>query len=158
MASDIDLVRGKNVVASIAFQDSVVYPTDASPGERPERLVASDPLGHYHKVHHFAGNPDGTYEADSPEYWRELTEALAPAAAILLLGHGAGKANASHQWVAYVEKHRKDVAAKVVADVRVDIDHLDDAQVLRLAQYYFGGPPVRDFGDGRWGEPAEEHS
>ena len=75
-----------------------------------------------------------------------------PAAAILLLGHGAGKANASHHWVAYVEKHRKDVAAKVVADVRVDIDHLDDTQVLRLAQYYFAGPPLRDFGDGRWGE------
>jgi hypothetical protein len=35
----------------------------------------------------------------------------------------------------------------VVADVRVDIEHLDDTQVLRLAQYYFAGPPVRDFGD-----------
>jgi hypothetical protein len=158
MADNIDVIRGKNVVASIAFQASVVYPTDASPGERPEHLVASDPLGRFHKVHHFAGNPDGTYEADSPEYWRELTEALAPAGAILLLGHGAGKANASHHWVAYVEKHRKDVAAKVVADVRVDIDHLDDAQVLRLAQHYFSGPPVRDFGDGRRGEPAEGQS
>lgn len=90
-----------------------------------------------------AGNPEGTYEDDSPEYWREVTEALVPAAAILLLGHGAGKANASHHWVAYVEKHRKDVAAKVVADVRVDIDHLDDTQVLRLAQYYFAAPLER---------------
>ena len=33
-----------------------------------------------------------------------------------------------------------------------DIDHLDDTQVLRLAQYYFAGPPLRDSGDGRWGE------
>jgi hypothetical protein len=158
MADNVDLIRGKNVVASIAFQQSVIYPTDATPGQRPEHLVASDPHGLYHKVHHFAGNPDGTYEADSPEYWRELTEALAPAGAILLLGHGAGKANASHGWVAYVEKHRKDVAAKVVADIRVDIDHLDDEQVLRLAQYYFGAPPVRDSGDGRWGEQAEVSS
>jgi hypothetical protein len=155
MVGSIDLVRGKNVVAAIAFQQSVVYPTDASPGDRPERLVASDPLGHFHKVRHRAGNPDGTYEADSPEYWRELTEALAAAGAILLLGHGTGKANASHHWVAYVEKHRRDVAAKVVADVRVDLDQLDDTQVLRLAQYYFAGPPARDFGDGRWGESAD---
>src|ERR1700739_3704257 len=79
MADSIELVRDKNVVASIAFQESVVYPTDALPGKQPERLVASDPLGRFHKVHHFAGNPDGTYEADSAEYWRELTEALAPA-------------------------------------------------------------------------------
>jgi hypothetical protein len=156
MAGNIELIRGKDVVASIAFRQSVVYPTDASPGQRPERLLASDPLDRFHKVHHFAGNPDGTYEADSPEYWRELTEALAPAGAILLLGHGAGKANASHHWVAYVEKHRRDVAAKIVADIRVDIEHLDDTQVLRLAQYYFGGPAVRAFGDGRWGESGQQ--
>ncbi len=68
------------------------------------------------------------------------------------VGHGRGKANASHQWVAHVDKHRPDVAAKVVADVRVDIDHLDDRQVLRLAQYYFGAPLIRDSGDSRSGE------
>ena len=96
-------------------------------------------VGHFHQVHHHAGNPSGTYEDDSPAYWQELTDALSPAGAILLLGHGKGKANATHHWVAYVEKHRKDVAAKVVADVRVDIDHLEKAQVLGLAQYYFAG-------------------
>ena len=42
----------------------------------------------------------------------------------------------------------------MVADVRVDIDHLDEAQVLRLAQYYFAQPPLRDFGDSRRGEPG----
>ena len=140
MADRSEFVRGKNVVAVIAFRETSIYPTDAAPGERPERVVASDPLGRFHKVHHQAGNPDGSYEDDSPEYWQELTEALAPAGAILVLGHGKGKANASHHWVAYVEKHNREVAAKVVADVRVDIDHLDDAQVLRLAQRYFDGP------------------
>jgi hypothetical protein len=154
MVDEIELVRDKNVVAVIDFRETTIYPTDASPGQPLERIVATDPHGHFHKVHHHAGNPEGTNEVNSPEYWRDVTEALSPAGAILLLGHGKGKANASHLWVAYVEKHRKDVAAKVEADVRVDIDHLDDAQVLRLAQYYFGGPPVRDFGDSRWGEPS----
>lgn len=146
--------RGKDVVAVIDFHCASIYPTDAVPGERPEHIVPSDPHGRFHKVHHRAGNPSGIYEADSAEYWREITEALEPAGAILLLGHGKGKANATHHWVAYAEKHRRDVAAKVVADARVDIDHLDDEQVLRLAQQYFDGPPLRDFPDGRWGEPA----
>jgi hypothetical protein len=164
MVVETEPVKGKNVVAVIAFRDSSIYPTDASPGERPERVVAPDPLGRFHKIHHRAGNPGGIYEADSPEYWREITEALAPAGAILVLGHGEGKANASHHWVDYVEKHHKDVAAKVVADIRVDIDHLDGEQVLELARQYFTGPPARDYGDGRWGEsgngesPAEDAS
>ena len=154
MVYDIELIRDRSVVAVIDFRQATIYPTDASPGQRPEHIVASDPRGRFHKVHHQAGNPDGTYEDDSPEYWRELTDVLSPAGAILLLGHGKGRANASHRWVAYVEQHRKDVAAKVVADVRVDIDALDEAQVLRLAQYYFAEPPLRDWPDGRWGEPG----
>jgi hypothetical protein len=60
----------------------MIYPTDASPGQRPERIVVTDPRGHFHQV-------------------------------------------------------------QLVADVRVDIDELDDTQVLRLAQYYFTGPPRR---------------
>jgi hypothetical protein len=153
MADEVESLRGKNVVAVIDFRETTIYLTDASPGQLPEHIVATDPQGRFHKVHHRAGNPDGAHEVDSPEYWQDITDALSPAGAILLLGHGKGKANASHLWVAYVEKHHQDVAAKVEADLRVDIDHLDDAQVLRLAQYYFGGPPLRDFGDGRWGEP-----
>ncbi len=152
MVEHIELVPGKNVVAVIDFHETTIYPTDASPGQLPEHIVSTDPHGRHRKVHHHAGNPKGAYDEDNTAYWHELTDALAPAGAILLFGHGQGKANASHQWVAEVEKHRPDVAAKVVADIRVDIDHLDDRQVLRLAQYYFGAPLLRDFGDSRWGE------
>jgi hypothetical protein len=135
-------IRGKNVVAVIDFHQTVIYPTDASTRQRPERLVATDPQGHFHQVHHHAGNPSGAYEDDSPAYWSEVTDALSPAGAILLLGNGKGKANASPRCVAFVEQHHKGVAAKVVADVRVDIDHLEVKQVLGLAQYYFAEPSV----------------
>ncbi|MGD0882550.1 MAG: hypothetical protein ABSB09_13365 [Acidimicrobiales bacterium] len=151
---DAELIRGKNVVAVIAFRDTFIYPTDAEPGDRPDRIVAPDPHGRFHKVHHHAGNPSGTYEDDSPAYWEEIAEELAPAGAILVFGHGNGKANASHRWVAYVEKHRPDVAAKLVADVRFDIEHVDEDQVLRLAQIYFGEAPRRDVGDNRRGASA----
>ena len=133
-----ELIRNTNVVAVIGFRETDIYPTDATREERPAHVVAPDPRGRFHKVRHHAGNPSGTYEDDSSAYWQEITEALTPAAAILVLGHGSGKANASHHWVTYVEKHRPDVAAKLVADVRADIDHIDDRQILRLAQVYFG--------------------
>ena len=68
-----------------------------------------------------------------------------------MLGHGNGEANASG--VGYVEKYRHDVAAKLVADVRVDIDHIDEEQVLRLAQAYFDEAPRRALGDSRRMEP-----
>lgn len=79
---------------------------------------------HSREVSHKAGNPDGIYEAGNPDYWREITEALAPAALIVLLGHGNGKTNASYQWLAYAEKHATGVAAMVVAGIRTDLDRL----------------------------------
>ncbi len=71
----VEGIRGRNVVAVIDFHETIIYPTDAAPGDRPDRLVATDPRGHFHQVHHHAGNPSGTYEDDSPAYWRELTDA-----------------------------------------------------------------------------------
>ncbi len=68
----------------------------------------------------------------------------------MLLGHGGGKSNASHHLVSYIEKRRPELAAKLIADVRVDIDHLTPAQVLEVAQ-----APLRDFGDSRWGKSEE---
>ncbi len=153
MADHIEVLRGETVVAVIEFRETTIYHTDALPGQRPEHIVARDPRGRFHKVHHRSGNPKGIYEDDSPEYWRELTEALSPAGAILVLGHGKGRANASQHWVAYVEEHRKDVAVKVVADVLVDVDHLDKAQVLALAQLYFAAPPPTGLSDSQWGGP-----
>jgi hypothetical protein len=49
MADDLEQIRGKNVVAAIDFHETVIYMTDAAPRQRPERLVATDPHGHFTK-------------------------------------------------------------------------------------------------------------
>jgi hypothetical protein len=41
MADDIQLVQGKSVVAAIGFRSTLIYPTDASPGQRPERCYGA---------------------------------------------------------------------------------------------------------------------
>lgn len=146
----VDL-KGKLAVAAVDFHSTRIYAIDAFPGSSPERVEAFDPKGFRHNVYHRDGNPDGTYENDNPVYWRTLGHALAPAAAVLLLGHGKGKSNASHLLVAYLEKHESDVAAKIVADVRVDIDDITDEQLFRLGQRYFDELPARDHGDSQRG-------
>jgi hypothetical protein len=140
--------QSRFAVAVIDFHRTRIYPIRLAGDPSPEFVLDVDPRGHSHEIAHKAGNPNGTYEAGNPEYWHEITEALRGDGSILLLGHGNGKANASHQWVAYVEKHAKDVAAKVIGDVRADIDDLSDADVLRLARHYFGlADPIRYRGE-----------
>lgn len=149
-------LAGKRAVVAIDYRRARVYATDTPAGERPEAVEAKDPWHLNHNLYHRDGNVDGTYDIDridTDDFFATLAHQLAPAAEVLLLGHGTGKSNASHLFYHYLERHYSDVAAKVVADIRLDIDDITDAQLKRLGELYFGADqPVRDYGDGRWGE------
>lgn len=134
-------VSGRFVVVAIDCAESRIYVLEGSP--RPERVVPSDPRGYHRHLHSKAGTLSGFYDPDDVEVWRSLAEQLKGADAILVLGHGSGKANASHQFITYVEKHVRDVARAILGDVRVDVDDLTDAQVLRLGQQFFDMAPPR---------------
>ena len=133
-------LAGKCAVVAADFNHARIYAVDASAGGSPETVTAPDPSHVNHTLFHHHGNPSGGFDIDRPEtndYLKTLSHALAPADKILLLGHGGGKANFSHLLESYLEKHHRDVAAKIVANVRADIDDLTDAELLRLGEVYF---------------------
>ncbi|MEF9995844.1 MAG: hypothetical protein RR784_04595 [Burkholderiaceae bacterium] len=144
-------LNGKQVVMAMDFHRTRVWATDAVRGAAPTVLIPYDLHGYFHHVAHFRENPRGVYEADSPEYWRHLTELLAGVNEALVISHGKGKARASQHFLDYARAHRADLASKVVADLRADVDDLSDAQILRLAQDFFDIEPSRDLGDERRG-------
>lgn len=133
-------LAGKCAVVAADFSHARIYAVAATAGTSPETVKAPDPSHVNHNLFHHHGNPSGAFDIDRPEtneYLKTLSHALAPADKILLLGHGGGKANFSHLLESYLEKHHRDVAAKIVANVRADIDDLTDAELLRLGEVYF---------------------
>lgn len=150
-------ISGKRAIVAVDFHHARVYAVDAPTHSRPTDISAPDPWNLNHNVYHRAGNVDGTYDIDridTDDFFKSLAISLAPADEVLLLGHGKGKSNASHLFYQYLERHYSDIAAKVVADVRCDIDDITNNQLLRLGQMYFGvDEPVRDYGDSQRGEP-----
>jgi hypothetical protein len=144
--SDHEVSENSYVVAAIDFHQSRLFELETDDAGRPLKVVADDPKGFFHQLHTKAGSPEGFFLADSDEYWKAIARALHKASAVLLLGHGTGKSNASHHFIAYVEKHESDLAAKILGDVRCDIDDLTNAQVLRLGQQFFDMAPARDRG------------
>lgn len=142
---------GAFAVAAVDFRSTRIYAIDAESMSRPEQVSAVDPRGLSKNVYHRDGNPDGTYEDDSDEYWRDLAHHLERAEEIVLLGHGKGKASAAQHLVAWMTRHASATAAKVVAVIRADVDDLTDEQVLRLGQQALGITPERDHGDSQRG-------
>lgn len=142
-------VKGRFVVVAIDYAESRIFVLDGDAHTRPERILPSDPRGYHRHLHTKAGTLQGWYDPDDVEVWRSLAQQMQGAGAILVLGHGSGKANASHQFIAYVEKHDRALAGAVLGEFRVDVDDLTDAQIVRLAQRVFDMAPARDAGDDR---------
>ena len=142
--TDLIDVAGHYVVVAIDFHESRIYQLDGGGVSRPEKIVPLDPRGYHAHLHTKAGTVRGWYDPDDVEVWRSLAEQLRGAAAVLLLGHGNGKANASHQFIAYVEKNDRELAPALLGDLRVDVDDLTDAQIVRLGQQFFDMAPVRN--------------
>jgi len=142
-------VAGKCAVVVADFNHARIYAVDSSAVTAPEKVVAPDPRGVNHNIFHHHGNPAGGFDIDRPEtleYLKTISHALVPADRILLLGHGGGKANFSHMLESYLEKHHRDVAGRIVANVRADIDDLTDAEVVRIGETYFNiAEPKRSF-------------
>jgi len=140
VSNAVDLT-GRDVVVAIDFRRARIYAIDAAAGTRPEQVTTADHRHLNHNVFHHHGNPDGAFDVDhaeTAEYLRTLAHALKPVRNILLLGHGGGKANFSHVLEAYLEKHHRDIAHRVVGSVRADIDDITDPQLVRLGESFFG--------------------
>lgn len=150
-------LKGKRAVVAIDFNHARIYAIDAPTHARPDAIRAQDPWNLDHNLYHRDGNPDGHYDIDlidTDKFFQTIAHEISAADEVLLLGHGTGKSNASHLFEAYLRRHYSDVADKIVADVRCDIDDITDSQLLRLGELYFGSnEPPRDHADGRWGEP-----
>ena len=142
-------ITDKLAVVAVDAGHARIYCVDDAAATALETIHAPDPSHVNHNIFHHHGNPGGAFEVDRPEtneYLKTLARALAPAEKILLLGHGGGKANFSHLLESYLEKHHRDIATKVVANVRADIDDISDVELLRLGETYFGiNIPKRNF-------------
>lgn len=142
--TDVIDVAGHYVVVAIDYAESRIYVLDGGGVTRPEKVVPSDPRGYHRHLHTKAGTLQGWYDPDDVEMWRSLAQQLRGASAIVLLGHGNGKANASHQFIAFVEKHDRELAPALLGDLRVDVDDLTDAQIVRIGQQFFDMAPPRN--------------
>jgi hypothetical protein len=141
--TDLIDVAGHYVVVAIDYQESRIYLLDGGGRARPEKIVPLDPRGYHKHLHTKAGTLRGWYDPDDVEMWRSLAAQLRGAAAVLLLGHGNGKANASHQFITYVEQHDRELAPAILGELRVDVDDLTDPQIVRIGQQYFDMAPPR---------------
>jgi hypothetical protein len=140
-----------HAILVIGYHGADVYPTDAS-SSAPTRIVPQDVTGRLRTMHHKANNPDGWYGEVPKAWYAELAAALRPASQILIIGNGKGHSNGMQKFTEYLAQHDHDLMKRVVGSIDSDSEDLTEAQILALAEEFYGEAPSRDRGDGRWGE------
>lgn len=122
------------VVVAIMRDEARVWTTGVEPGTKPQSVHApSEKLRHQHvreAQHHHGHDTDHKSSA----FYESIGDAVDGATAILLIGHGKGKANEMVSLTQYWERKRPDVAQKVVGAIDGDLESLSPDQVLALAR------------------------
>ena len=76
-------------------------------------------------------------------YLEGLSDAIAQADAVLLLGHGHGQADVRQLLVAHLRRHHPQLLQRIVGVVTVDDSALSEAELLALAREHFGNQAHR---------------
>ena len=140
-----------HAILVISYDGADVYLTDAL-NIAPTRILAHDPSGRLHKMHHKANNPEGWYGKPEKSWYAQLADALRPAAQILIIDNGKGHSNGMLQFTRYLKRNDHKLMKRIVGSLEADGEDLTVAQVLALAREFYGDDSPRDQGDGRWGE------
>ena len=143
--ADGDQFCGKAVIAAIDFHHRLSRRPMGRPDQRPPNssppikgLFPQDLPPRWEPRRYLRGRQHSIGKNDQRRTVPGRYDSAAGARA------GAGRTRLI-TWVTYVEEHRKDIAAKIVAEVRADIEALTADQVLRLAQHYLGDAPPPGF-------------
>ena len=125
------------LVVAVDFLESRIWKLEHVEDETGQHITAATPWG-IHKLHSKKLDAVDMYSLKAdPEYWAALAHEVSQATDIVLLGHGKGKANASHLFAGYLEKHHRDLAHRLQGEIRCDIDSITDAQLVQIGRDFF---------------------
>jgi glycerol dehydrogenase-like iron-containing ADH family enzyme len=104
----------------------------------PHAIAPYDP---HHFLHHLTHKDqlreEGQRAPEDPGFYSGISDVLAAAGRIFVVGHGKGKSNAAWHLLEYLRMHHRETYQRVVHGVDVDLSAVTTAQLLELARQAF---------------------
>jgi len=125
------------VAVAITRDEARVWATGVASGTKPESVRAPNEMERHHHVREAQHHHGHDTDRQNPAFYESITAAVDGASAILLIGHGKGKANEMLRLTQYWERKHPSIAEKVVGAVDSDLDALSENQILALVRDWF---------------------
>jgi hypothetical protein len=130
-------IASKFVVVTLTAKEARIWATGIEKGSKPEKISAPAIKEDHHfkngpKVHH-----DTLEDPATLKYFECIVQTISPAAEILLIGHGTGKASAMLHFVQFLERKYPSTARKVVDALDENLAALTEPEILALTRQWF---------------------
>jgi hypothetical protein len=121
-------------VVELTRDRALVWATGVDPNGRPHVIRAPSERSHHVHVreaqHHHGHDTDHA----NATFYESISQAVANASGIVLVGHGRGKADQMLRLSQYWERKHPEIGAKVVGAIDSDLEALSENQVLALVR------------------------
>jgi len=127
-------ISNKFIVVTITKDEAKVWSTGLDKKSKPEKISAVDNNRHHHKLRQELRHKGPGLNPETKAFFEQISQVIKPAAEVLLLGHGAGKADAVHNFQSYLKEKHQYLAKKIVGIIEADVAHLTEPQILAQAR------------------------
>lgn len=132
----VDAAQSADLLVIIDHHEARLYHLDAQPPDLVAQII--EPYDPHHLLHHVSNNDQAREQRQrSPEnhaFYENIAQAVSPAGAIVVVGHGIGRSSAAHQFMDFLHQHHATLARKIVSEVVADLSSLTAPQLLDLGR------------------------
>jgi hypothetical protein len=120
----------------VDHHEAQLYHLDVRSADLVDHVIR--PFDPHHLLHHVSHNDQAREQRQRmPEdhaFYESIAQAVLPAGAIVIIGHGTGRSNAAHHLVEFLHRQHPDTARRVVCEVVADLSGLTAPQLLDLGR------------------------
>jgi hypothetical protein len=134
-------ISNKFVVVTLTNVEAKVWVTGIDKGSKPELIQVPERDKHLHIKNGPNDHLDKNDATLTLKFYEEISQTIASASDILLIGHGKGKASSMVRFIQYLERKHPELGKKVVDALDEDLSALSEPQILALALDWFESHP-----------------
>jgi hypothetical protein len=127
---------GITLMVVVDHHGAKIYRIDPGSGHPSSHEIR--PYDPHHFLHHLThkeqSREEGQRAPEDPSFYKRISDALAAAGRILIVGHGKGKSNAAHHLLEYLQTHQRETYQRVVREIEADLSAITTPQLLVLAE------------------------
>jgi hypothetical protein len=125
---------GRMVVVIDHHAAHIYHDTGATRPEDETTVKPYDPFGfQHHLIHRKEAHYRGERVPEEDSYYEEISQDLAHAQSIVLIGHATGKSNAAVFLAEYLKAHHPETFQRIIATETADLSALTEPEIEQIA-------------------------